>query len=134
MINIGLSVVASFLMMNLVTFMVYSGLAVLVGLQPPDVGSTEQFFISVLLVKVGLAGGFVLLFYVARDVFGRQWVLYATIWWGAYTVIELGQAVGPNYSWLDAAGGIIAEAIYFPASAWVSRRLLCGSRDTSSPP
>ena len=125
MINLGLSVMASFLMMNLATFMVYGGLAVVVGLQPPDVGSVEQFFVSVLLVKVGLAGGFVGLFYVARDVFARRWVLYATIWWSAYTVIELGQAIGPNYSWLDAAGGIIAEAIYFPASAWVSRRLLC---------
>ena len=125
MLNIGLTVTTSFLIMNVSTFVVYGGLSVLFGLQPPEAGSPGQFLVSVLVVKAGLAGGFVLLFYVAREIFARRWVLYATIWWGAYATIELGQALGPGYSWLDATGGIIAEAIYFPASAWVSRRLLC---------
>jgi hypothetical protein len=38
--------------------------------------------------------------------------------------MEIGQAIVPKYTWLDAFGGIVAEAIYFPLSAVVVKRLL----------
>ena len=38
--------------------------------------------------------------------------------------MEIGQAIVPDYTWLDAFGGIIAEAIYFPVSAVVVARLI----------
>jgi len=52
---------------------------------------------------------------------------YALIWWATFAVIEIGQAIAPNYSWADAMGGILAEAIYFPVAVLATRRLL-GSR------
>lgn len=71
------------------------------------------------------------MYYVAREIWSARWMLYAVIWWGAFGIIEIGQAIAPNYSWMDAMGGILAEAIYFPLAATVTRRLL-GSGKTLS--
>lgn len=133
MTKIGLSIGAVFVVMNLATFVAYGGLSALVGLQPPDAGSPGQFLVSVLVVKVGLATAFVLLFSVAREIWSKRWLLYGVIWWGTFAIIEIGQAIAPNYTWMDAMGGIIAEAIYFPAAAIVTQRLLSG-RDASRGP
>jgi hypothetical protein len=93
-------------------------------LEPPQNGSPVQFLLSVLVVKLGLAVGFVLLFAVARDVWQDRWLLYAFIWWALFAVSEVGQAIGPQYSWLEAGAGIVAEAIYCPLAAWVTAKLL----------
>lgn len=122
--RIAWSVAATFLIMNLATFVAYGTLAALVGLQPPAEGSPGQFFVSVLVVKLGLAAGFVALFRVARRVWTRRWLQYGLIWWATFAVIEIGQAVAPGYTWADALGGIVAEALYFPLSALALRRLL----------
>ncbi len=122
--RIALSIGAAFLIMNLATFVAYGSLALLVGLEPPADGSPGQFFASVLVVKLGMAIAFVALYYVAREVWSTRWMLYAAIWWATFAIIEMGQAIAPNYSWLDALGGIAAEAIYFPLAAVVTRRLL----------
>jgi hypothetical protein len=45
-----------------------------------------------------------------------------------FALIEVGQAVTPDYSWLAAIGGIISEAVYFPLSAFVVTRLI-GSQE-----
>ena len=130
--RIVLSIAATFLVMNLATFVAYGGLSLLVGLEPPADGSPGQFFASVLFVKLGLAGGFVAFYYIAREVWSTRLMLYAVLWWATFAVIEIGQAIAPNYSWMDAMGGIIAEAIYFPLAAVVTRRLLDTGEATSA--
>jgi hypothetical protein len=37
---------------------------------------------------------------------------------------EVGQAIGPGYSWKEAIAGVISEAIYVPLSAYVARRMI----------
>lgn len=92
-----------------------------------------SFLLSVLVVKLGLAVGFVLLFSLARRIWARRWPLYALVWWDTFAITEVGQAIGPNYSWLEAGAGIIAEAIYYPLAAMVTARLLAtAERDAIS--
>lgn len=122
--RIALSVVFTLVIMYVVAFLIYGGFSALVGLQPPRDGSPAQFLLSVLLVKLGLAVGFVLLFYVARETWTGRWMVYALIWWLMFAVTELGQAIGPGYTWTEAGAGIIAEAIYCPLAAFLLARLL----------
>jgi hypothetical protein len=37
---------------------------------------------------------------------------------------EIGQAIGPNYSWKEAILGIISEIVYVPLSAYLIFRIL----------
>ncbi len=119
-VAIGLALV----IMYVIPFPVYGALSALTGLQPPTEGSVALFMLSVLVIKLGVAVAFVLLFYLAHDRWAKRWTTYALIWWVMFAVVELGQAITPDYSWLDAVGGIVAEAIYFPLAAFVVARLL----------
>jgi len=130
--GIVLSIGAVFLIMNVATFVAYGSLAAIMGLEPPANGSPGQFFASVLVVKLGLASGFVAFYHVARNIWYPRLMQYALIWWAMFAVIEFGQAIVPNYSWADAFGGIIAEAIYFPLAALAMRRLLGSSETTAA--
>jgi hypothetical protein len=110
--------------MYLVPLPVYGVLSALTGLQPPTGGSPAQFLLGVLVVKLGVAVAFVLLYYLARDRWVGRWRTYAFIWWSMFAVSEVGQAITPEYPWLAALGGIVAEAIYCPLAALVVARLL----------
>jgi hypothetical protein len=110
--------------MYVIPFPVYGLLSALTGLQPPTEGSATLFLLSVLIIKIGVAVAFVLLYSLARASWAGRWMLYALIWWLMFAVVEVGQAITPDYSWLDALGGIVAEAIYFPLAALVVVRLL----------
>lgn len=126
--RILLAIGATLLITYVVAFLVYGGAAALTGLEPPQDGSPVQFLLSVLVVKLGLAVGFVLLFAVAREIWRDRWLLYAFIWWALFAVSEVGQAIGPQYSWLEAGAGVVAEAVYCPLAAWVTARLLGARR------
>ncbi|MFO7587446.1 MAG: hypothetical protein R6X22_05170 [Gemmatimonadota bacterium] len=124
--RIALALLATLLIMYVVTFVIYGVVAAVTGLEPPQDGSPARFLLGVLITKLGLALGFVLLFALAREVWQARWPVYALIWWVLFAVSEIGQAVAPGYSWLEAAGGIMAEAVYCPLSAWATARLLGG--------
>jgi hypothetical protein len=124
MARIALSVALTLVIMYVVAFVVYGTFSALLHLQPPADGSPAAFLISILVVKLGLAVAFVLLFYVARETWAGRWLLYAAIWWLMFAVAEIGQAIGPGYSWTEAIAGIIAEAIYCPLCAFLLARLL----------
>lgn len=96
----------------------------------PEDGSPWQFMLSVLVIKIGVAVAFVLLFELARQSLdGRPW-RYAAIWWVMFAIIETGQAIGPGYSAVEAAAGILSEAIYFPVSAALVARALRDGRES----
>jgi hypothetical protein len=101
-----------------VPILVYGTFSAFTGLQVPG-ESAVTFLTGVLISKVGTAVAFVTLFYVARDTFAGRWLLYALIWWIMFALGEVGQAIGPNYSWGEALAGGISEAIYFPLSAFL---------------
>ena len=101
-----------------VPFMIYAATSAFTGLETPG-GSPLVFLTGVLVSKSGTALAFVLLFHFARDSLSGHWVLYAAIWWMMFATGEVCQAIGPNYSWLEAIAGIISETIYFPLSAYL---------------
>lgn len=127
MAKIALSIGATLVITYVVTFLVYGMASTLIALQPPTGASATEFLLAVLVMKLGLALGFVLLFARARGAWAQRWRLYALVWWGMLAITELGQAIGPNYSWQEAGVGILAEAIYCPLSAWVTARMLAGA-------
>lgn len=118
-----LTILAVWGIIVVIPFPIYGALSALTGLEPPTEGSALQFMLSVLVVKIGVAFAFVLLYDLARNSWTQRWWLYALVWWVMFAVMELGQAIGPGYSWLDAIGGIIAEAIYFPLAAFIVVKL-----------
>jgi len=108
----------------IVPFLVYGVFTKVTDLKPPEGTSPAQFLFSIFVSKVGTAIAFVAIFYLARTTFGQQWFLYAFIWWLMFVIGEIGQAIGPNYSWKEAAAGIISETIYFPLAAFIMKTIL----------
>lgn len=112
-----LSIVLELAIVYILPFLVYGLASVVAGLKTPSGVSPAQFLLSVLVSKIGTAIAFVLIFYFARGSLSGQWLLYAFIWWLMFVIGEIGQAIGPNYSWKEAVAGIISETVYLPLSA-----------------
>lgn len=119
-----LSVVLVLAIIYIVPFLVYGLFTKITDLKTPEGISPAQFLFSIFVSKVGTAVAFVVIFYLARDTFSGEWLLYAFIWWLMFVIGELGQAIGPNYSWQEAAAGIISETIYFPLAAFLVTSML----------
>ena len=119
-----LSVTLVLLIIYVVPFLVYGAFSALGGLKPPEGASPRQFLVSVFVSKVGTAVTFVLILYFAGDGLTGQWRLYALLWWLMFVIGEVGQAMGPNYSWIEALAGIISETVYCPLSAFTAASLI----------
>jgi hypothetical protein len=119
-----LAVIIVLVIIYAVPFLVYTPFSIAFGLEPPEGVSPLVFMLSVLLMKLGTAIGFVLIFYIARRSLSGQWFLYASLWWIMFAIVECGMALGPNYGWMEAIAGIISEAIYFPLAALATERLI----------
>ena len=124
--RIVVAMLATLAIQYLVPLPVYAGLEALGLVELPEGGSPARFMLSVLVIKIGVAFAFVLLFRLAGLDGGGSWWPYAGIWWAMFALIEAGQAIGPGYSAWEALGGIVAEAIYFPLSCMAVARLLRG--------
>ena len=121
-----MDIVSSFLLTLLIIFivpiLVYSLFVKYAGLKEPE--KKLSFMISILIQKTGTAFGFVSLFVVGREYFVDNWLIYSTIWVVMFAVVEIGQAIEPNYSKKEATAGIISEIIYFPLSAFIISKLI----------
>ena len=124
MTKIILSIILVLAVIYIIPIVVYGIFSSLIGAKMPEGVSPAMFLFSVLVSKIGTAIAFVLIFYFARNVFGEHWLLYAFIWWLMLAIGEVGQAIGPNYSWKEAVAGVISEAAYFPLSAYIVHWLL----------
>lgn len=111
------------LVIFVVPIVVYGAFAAVTGLKPPG-SSPVLFLVSTAVSKLGTAIAFVGLFYIGREVFGGQWLLYAGIWWLMFVLGEAGQAIGPDYSVQEAVAGAISETIYFPLSGLIASWLM----------
>jgi hypothetical protein len=107
-----------------VPFVVYALGTVVSDLKPPEGASPARFLISVLVSKLGTAIAFVLIFYFARASLSGRWLLYAFVWWLMFVIGEIGQAIGPGYSWKEAVAGMISETVYWPISGYAAHGLL----------
>ena len=124
MTRLSVSFLATLVIMYVVPFPFYAGAAALTGLQPPEGASPAVFMLSVLVIKIGAAAAFVLIFYLAREALAGNWLRYAFAWWLFFVLAEVGQAIGPGYSWTEAIAGILSETVYCPLAALVADRLL----------
>jgi hypothetical protein len=124
MVLVILNIVIVLVIIYVVPFFVYGLATKVVSLKPPEGASPARFLISVLVSKIGTAIAIVLFYYIARNTMSGQWFLYAFIWWIMIVIGEIGQAIGPNYSWKEAIAGIISETIYLPLSAYLTELLL----------
>lgn len=122
--NVLFSFVLVLAIIYIVPFLVYGLASVITGLKTPEGVSPARFLVSVLVSKVGTAIAFVLIFYITRSSLSGQWFLYAAIWWLMFVIGEIGQAIGPNYSWKEAIAGIISETVYLPLSAYATNWLI----------
>ena len=120
--DIFLSIVLTLLIIFLVPIIVYSLFVKYAGLKEPD--KKLSFMVSVLIQKIGTAIGFVTLYLIGRTGFEGSWIMYGMIWAVMFTIVEIGQAVGPDYSKKEAAAGIISELVYFPLAAFAIAKLL----------
>ena len=123
MIKIILSIILVLAIIYIIPFIVYAIFSAVAGLKTPP-GSPLTFLLSVLVSKIGTAIAFVLIFYFARNSLSGHWLLYAFIWWLMFAIGEVGQAIGPNYSWKEAIAGVISETAYFPLSAYIVNWLI----------
>jgi hypothetical protein len=124
MTKVILNMVFVLAIIYIVPILVYGLASVAAGLKTPEGASPAQFLISVLVSKIGTAIAFVLIFYFARNSLSGQWLLYAFIWWLMFAIGEVGQAIGPNYTWKEAIAGVISETVYFPLSAYLTNWLI----------
>jgi hypothetical protein len=124
MANLVLSFISVLVIIYMVPFLVYGVFTKITDLKPPEGISPTQFLISVFVSKIGTAIAFVAIFYLTSTALGQQWLLYAFIWWLMFVIGEIGQAIGPNYTWKEAAAGIISETIYFPLAAFIIKDIL----------
>lgn len=120
--NIAISIVITLVIIFVVPVFVYGLFTKLTSLKEPD--KKLGFFISVIVQKIGTSFGFVFLYAIGRNYFGSRWLLYGMIWAVMFAIVEVGQAIGPNYLKKEAVAGIISEFIYFPLSALVISKLL----------
>jgi len=115
-----------------VPFLVYSLLSPFTALEPPAEGSPLRFLLGILVSKAGTAIAFVLIFRISQGSLQGRWLLYGSLWFVMFSIGEAGQAIGPGYSWSEAAEGIVSEAIYCPLSAYLTWRLLRMKTDVGS--
>lgn len=124
MLRIALAVALVLVIIYAVPFLVYGLLSAVVDMKLPGDASPALFLASVFVSKLGTALAFVLIFFVARGSLSGQWFVYALLWWIMFSVGEIGQAIGPDYTWIEAIAGMVSETIYLPLAAYVTSWLL----------
>jgi hypothetical protein len=121
----ALAIAAVFLTLFIVPVMVYGVLSRVSGLQPPG-DDPVAFLAGVAVSKIGTASAFVGIWIMAGDALAGQWLMYVFLWWVMFVLGEVGQAIGPDYSWSEAVAGVVSETIYLPLSGLIMLWLLPG--------
>ncbi|MES2913902.1 MAG: hypothetical protein V4753_02180 [Pseudomonadota bacterium] len=119
----ALAVAVVFLTLFVVPVLIYGALSFVTGLQPPG-ENPSAFLTGVAVSKFGTALAFVGFWFLARDELAAQLWSYVALWWVMFVLGEIGQAIGPDYSWTEAFGGVVSESIYLPVSGLILRWLL----------
>jgi len=123
-VPVGFAMVAVLAIIFVVPLAVYGAASTFGGVELPAESSPQQFLLGVLVTKIGTAVAFVMLLQLTSTVWVDRWLLYGLIWFGMFAASEVGDAISGRSSWREAWLGILSEAIYAPASAFVAYRLL----------
>lgn len=115
--DIFLGTILTLLIIFVVPIVIYGLFVKFAGLKEPE--KKLSFLLGVLVQKLGTALGFTALFVIGKEYFADNWFLYSLVWAGMFSIVEIGQAMGPNYSKKEALAGIISEFMYFPSAAFV---------------
>jgi hypothetical protein len=121
--RIALTTSLVFLTLFFVPVIVYGIFSRATGLQPPG-EDPSAFLAGVAVSKIGTAIAFVGIWLLGRETLEMQWGLYVLCWWVMFVLGEVGQAMGPDYSWQEAIAGMISETLYLPVSGLLVARLL----------
>ena len=120
--NILFSLLSTLVIIFVVPIIIYGLFSYLFKLKEPD--KKMKFFSGVLIEKIGTALGFVILFYLGREVFMDGWFVYSVVWFVMFVITEVGQAYMNDSSKKEVLAGIISEAIYFPLSSYIIAMIL----------
>ena len=120
--NLLLGFIITLVIIFIVPVIIYGLFAALFGLKEPD--KKLKFMLGVLVQKVGTALGFVTLFYLGRDYFIDNWLIYSIVWVVMFAITEIGQSIMSSYSRKEVVAGILSELIYFPLAAVILVSLL----------
>jgi len=111
-VAIVLSLISTLIIIFLIPIAIYGLFSKYLGIKEPE--KKTDFFIGVLIQKLGTSLGFVLLYYIGMDIFSGDWLIYSLIWFLMFAITEIGQTYMSNYSNKEAIAGLISELIYFP--------------------
>ena len=106
-----------------IPFAVYGSASTFLDLKAP-VGPAWRFLCGVAVTKLGMTAAFVALFALSRDAWRGHWPLYGSIWFAMFAASEIGDVVRMATGIDEAILGILSEAVYAPASAFVINRVL----------
>lgn len=123
LMNLALSVLLVFAAFLAIPILVYGAFSAALGIEVPG-GNPATFLSGIAVSKLGTAIAFVGLWLMVRyDQVDRIWT-YVLFWWLMFVLGEIGQAIGPGYSWTEALAGIISESIYLPLAGLIVARFL----------
>jgi len=124
--RIAAAVLATLVIMLVVPAPVYGAFTVAGASVLPDQNVNPHILASILVIKIGFALAFVLLFRLCAPALDGRWGSYTSIWWLMFALLEMGKAIGPGYSAMEALAGVVSEAFYLPLSAvavaWILAR------------
>jgi hypothetical protein len=123
MARLVLAIAAVTMIIFIVPVVVYGVFQSTIGAEMPQGVSPTMFLMGVLVEKIGTAIAFCAIFYLARAALAGRWLAYAAIWWTMFAFGEVSHLFGPDYSWKEVLAGMLSEAIYLPAAAWLVNRL-----------
>ena len=121
MLRLILGTASTLLIIFIIPILVYGALAGILNMKTPEGVSPLRFLLGTLVSKIGTAILIAFIFFFAKDVFFDNWILFTAIIFAMFVFGEIGQSLGPNYSWKEALSGILSEAIYLPLSVLVLR-------------
>ena len=124
MLRLFFAIITTFVTIQVVPFLVYGPMSVIWGLEPTGTTSPGLFMAGVTISKLGTAIAFTTLYRLFLESINRRWFLYAVPWWTMFVATEIGEAVGTTYTWMEAAGGIVAETMYTPLASYLTCRIL----------
>jgi hypothetical protein len=109
MLNLLWGTLTTLIIIFVVPIIIYGVLSPILKIKTPEGVSPIQFLLSVFITKIGTAFLIAALFY----------IMYIFFWLIMFILGEIGQVIGPNYSWKEAMAGIISELIYIPCSIYL---------------
>lgn len=122
--QVVIATIAVLAIIFVVPIVIYGVFSTFMKLQTPHDTPLTVFLMGVFISKVGTAIAFVWIYDAARGHFSDRWLVYALAWWLMFVLGEIGQAIGPGYSWNEAIAGIASETVYLPLAAYTAHLLM----------